>query len=211
MPAEGVTFLERLERFDQLGFDSTKNVVYIHCSPICENYARVELGYRSPPDAGQVHIEPLDLSYNFGASYDLERKEAEVTAKQESDSSKGIKLRGDRATLIAPPQAIKTGKYEIGRRMEKLCLNTRQVLDEFASMTDAARSVGSYCAKLLYHMQKKPDEPFEGFYFRFQETPTKTADTHENTASVEVEDMKKSRSNDAQAGSAAEIDVVTLR
>ena len=176
LPSEGVTFVERVDRFEKLGFDSTKHVVYIHCSPICDNFARKELGYVSPSERGQVRKEPLDLSHNFGDSDDLEKAQAEVTAKQEAEISEGINTRGGRTLVRASaPVSGKPRKMRASRRMEKLCLNTREVLEQFTSMTEAAKSVGTYSAKLLMHMQKKPDEPFAGYFFRFQ-SPGQTLD-----------------------------------
>mmetsp|Transcript_5139 Transcript_5139/g.10848 ORF Transcript_5139/g.10848 Transcript_5139/m.10848 type:complete len:1069 (-) Transcript_5139:172-3378(-) len=89
LPKTGVTFLDKNNHFEELGFDSTKNVVYIHCSEICENYAKQEHGYAIPPKSQQHCPEHLDLSYNFGASCDLDIN-PEVDAEKDCSLSKGI-------------------------------------------------------------------------------------------------------------------------
>lgn len=210
LPSEGVTFLERVERFDKLGFDSTKNVVYIHCSPICDNFARKELGYVSPVERGQVRIEPLDLSYNFGGSYDLEEAQVEVAAKEEAELSEAMNTRGG-TTLVRGSGKVAVRQQK--RRMEKLCLNTRAVLEQFATMTEAARSVGTYSARLTLHMQKKPDQPFEGYYFRFQQSPDQALESQvEKTTLLKVEEHgeehdKPSQQNDPQGASITVLEV----
>jgi len=73
LPKEGITFLEKVDRFEKLGFDSTKNVVYIHCSPICENFAIGLKWYVPRKYQSHCYREPLEISYNFGASYDCDQ------------------------------------------------------------------------------------------------------------------------------------------
>jgi SWI/SNF-related matrix-associated actin-dependent regulator of chromatin subfamily A member 5 len=93
LPKEGVTFLDKLERFEKLGFDSTKRNVYIHCSDMCENYAVAELGYHPPnlPCEKKRASCPkaIDLSDHFGTSYDLKEAAAAVIAHKEDTVGRG--------------------------------------------------------------------------------------------------------------------------
>lgn len=169
MPKEGVVFLERVDRFEKLGFDSTKNVVYIHCSKMCQDYAKIELGF-VPHREPWVRKEPLALSYNFGASYDLDIAQEELVAEKESDSSKGITTR--RGTSVERKPAgtgIATRPHWYAGfkcKTEKVCPVTSVVLETFDSMSDAAKSVGSYGAMMSMHFKKAPKQVFNGFHWR---------------------------------------------
>lgn len=163
LPKKGVTFLEGVERFDELGFDSTKNVVYIHCSPICDNYARAELGYQDPP-TDRAPKTPLDLSYNFGAFDDMDTLQAEVAENEEKKLAQGRRLRDRNPNLGMPPE-VDNRIHQ--RPVEKLCPSTLAVLELFESTSAAARSVSCYQSKFAYHINHYPHTPFEGFLWRY--------------------------------------------
>jgi len=95
LPKKGVTFLEKVDRFERLGFDSTKHVVYINCSPMCEKYAKEELDYVpvKKDDSKGVCPEEMDLSQHFGASFDLNEAAAAVEAVKDSTSGRGKRTR----------------------------------------------------------------------------------------------------------------------
>lgn len=67
---KGFRILGECERFEKLGFNSTKQNVYIHCSDYCESYAKKVWDWNPPRkrDLKQACPEPLDVSYNFGSS-----------------------------------------------------------------------------------------------------------------------------------------------
>lgn len=110
LPKEGITFLEKNESLDKLGFNASKQVVYINCSPFCEKYAVAELNYcplapklRAPcPDA-------IDLTEHFGKSYEL--KEAMDTVHDSREE--GIANAG-------------RGKREVGTKDDKDSRNKSQ-------------------------------------------------------------------------------------
>lgn len=87
LPEEGVTFLEQVDRFDKLGFSSSrKNQVYINCSPECEEYAKAAHGYIPPNLSGsQICPKPLDLAFNFGAAIDIDKERENVMEAKEND------------------------------------------------------------------------------------------------------------------------------
>jgi hypothetical protein len=65
----GVRILGECDRFEDLGFDSTKKgaCVYIHCSKICENTSIREFGW----DPAKLYLKSdcppaVDVSHNFG-------------------------------------------------------------------------------------------------------------------------------------------------
>lgn len=93
LPNEGVTFLDKLERFDKLGFDSTKHNVYINCSHACEKYAQVEFGYvPCKQNQRKERIpcpEAIDLSGHFGGTYDINEEMASLDADKEMASGRG--------------------------------------------------------------------------------------------------------------------------
>jgi SWI/SNF-related matrix-associated actin-dependent regulator of chromatin subfamily A member 5 len=93
LPKEGITFLDKFERFEKLGFDSTKHNVYINCSDRCEMYAIQEYGYRPPnPNQKKKFVscpEVIDLSGHFGTSYDLDEAAAAVETEKEASSGRG--------------------------------------------------------------------------------------------------------------------------
>ena len=189
---KGVQFLDCVERFEKLGFDSSKNVVYIHCSPICNIHAREELGYVSLQQGRQVRKEPLDLSYNFGAStsHDLDQAQAEVAVnaqQEESALSKFMRTRGGKTVQLIPKSARKPKSAGSGykKSMEKLCPISGVVLEHFETMSAAAKSVNCYGALLTMHMRKQPNELFGGFIFRFaQQIPMSDTQVQHNIASA---------------------------
>jgi len=62
---EGFRILGACERFEQLGFNSTKRAAYIHCCKDCEDWAIKELNW-TEPSVQQVCPEPIDgLSDHF--------------------------------------------------------------------------------------------------------------------------------------------------
>jgi SWI/SNF-related matrix-associated actin-dependent regulator of chromatin subfamily A member 5 len=78
-----VRYLDSHERWDELGYNSSKNAIYIHCSAECERYAKKEFNWK--PEVSKVCPDSLDLSYNFGApKVDVESK---PTAREVSSSS----------------------------------------------------------------------------------------------------------------------------
>lgn len=91
LPSEGMTFLESVDRLEKLGFHaSLKGLVYIHCSPECEQYAKLELGYvpKYAKSLAQVCLEPLDLKYNFGGTMDIEEEVKKVEKAVEESHAK---------------------------------------------------------------------------------------------------------------------------
>lgn len=66
---DGFRYLGACERWEKLGFNSTKNAIYIHCSSACEGFALKEFKWK-PDKKGQVCPDALDLSYNFGDQSD---------------------------------------------------------------------------------------------------------------------------------------------
>mmetsp|Transcript_21374 Transcript_21374/g.24450 ORF Transcript_21374/g.24450 Transcript_21374/m.24450 type:complete len:1128 (+) Transcript_21374:158-3541(+) len=161
LPKEGVTFLEKVDRFENLGFDSTKNVIYINCSPMCTNYATKELGY-VPAKKGTRGLCPkaMDLVHHFGASDDLDKARAavEVEAKAESTSGRGRRAR-------------KVNSYGKPTRMiEKLCVSTKRVMGLYESISAAHRSIEhTHLYQLQNHLRSNSTQPYEGFYWRFQD------------------------------------------
>ncbi|KAL3930875.1 MAG: hypothetical protein SGARI_004355, partial [Bacillariaceae sp.] len=136
LPETGVTFLEKVDRFEKLGFDSTKHVVYIHCSPTCQQYSIRELGFE--PNSSRKRApcpEAMDLASHFSASYDLDRAEEAVQAKEEAEQQAKLESstrpsRGDSGLL--PGLKTSSGKPRrndkprrngtgLPKQMEKVC------------------------------------------------------------------------------------------
>ncbi|KAL3922948.1 MAG: hypothetical protein SGILL_001931 [Bacillariaceae sp.] len=67
---KGFRILGENSRWEDLGFDSTKHAVYIHCSAECEKYAKIEYKWK-PPKTKRICPEPLDVSYNFGVKCNM--------------------------------------------------------------------------------------------------------------------------------------------
>jgi hypothetical protein len=87
LPGDGVTFLGRCDVFEELGFDSTKNRVYINCSKACEKYAKTNLSYKPNREGNrQICPERMDVSHNFGMAKEGEKVSALVAS---SDSRSG--------------------------------------------------------------------------------------------------------------------------
>lgn len=141
LPKEGVTFLDNVERFDKLGFDSTKYNIYIHCSDICEKYAISEYGYRRPlcnhRKTQALCPKAIDLSGHFGASYDLNEAATTVDINNEIKTGRGKRVTRksntansdlDHMALPIPPKP-------------SLNLNGTQLTSNIKSSLDAS----SYC------------------------------------------------------------------
>jgi hypothetical protein len=90
LPKTGVSFLEKVDRFEKLGFDSTKNVVYINCKPDCEEYARTEFGYDPEQETKVICPKELNLSKYFGTLNDLNDDIEEDQAADEVESAKDM-------------------------------------------------------------------------------------------------------------------------
>ena len=58
--------LGKYERFEKLGYNTTKHSAYIHCGVECERFAKKEYGWKLESQL-QVVPDELDLSSNFGA------------------------------------------------------------------------------------------------------------------------------------------------
>lgn len=171
LPETGVTLLEKVDRFEKLGFDSTKNVVYIICSPICQRYAEKEPQYfgHVPVQKGKGKCpQPMDLSNIFVTSFDLDAAQNAVKEEKVREFAvAGVRTRTGKSTQQdSKPKAL-SGLG--GRKVEKLCVITLKVLGQYDSMSKAAKSVGTYCTKLSHHMNSSPEQPFRGFYWRFLE------------------------------------------
>lgn len=106
LPKEGITFLDKVERLEKLGFDSTKHNVYINCSDTCERYAIQEYGYRplKPNHKNKLAScpEAIDLSGHFGASYDLDKAAAAVDTEKEASSGRGKRRVARKNYSLAP-------------------------------------------------------------------------------------------------------------
>jgi len=91
LPRKGVTFLDKVERFEKLGFDTTKHNVYINCSDMCERYAIAEYGYKPQKRSTKSRACPkaIDLSEYFGASYDVNEAAVAVDAENEATTGRG--------------------------------------------------------------------------------------------------------------------------
>ncbi|CAB9517489.1 ISWI chromatin-remodeling complex ATPase ISW2 [Seminavis robusta] len=72
----GFRYLEQCDRFEQMGFNSTKTSVYIHCSNHCEEYAKQNLGWKAPSTKRQSCPKKIDVSAEFGGE---EEGSTEVT------------------------------------------------------------------------------------------------------------------------------------
>ena len=105
LPKDGITFLEKVDRFEKLGFDSTKHNVYINCSDRCETYAKMAYGYVPTGTTGrrrrETCPEAIDFSDAYGTSYDLNEATVAVEAETEKNSGRG-KRRGTRKSYKEP-------------------------------------------------------------------------------------------------------------
>lgn len=92
LPQENVTFLDRIERFDKRGFDSTKQNVYINCSLECEKYTQMEFGYiprkLNQKNQGVFCPAAIDLSGHFGSSYDINEEVTTLDAEKNTTSGR---------------------------------------------------------------------------------------------------------------------------
>ena len=163
LPSKGVTFLDRVERFDKLGFDSTTRVVYIHCSPICENYAKQEYGYVPRHETKLKCPDAMDLSDCFGASYDLDAAQAALKAEKDKvlDSGGVSTRRGKTVQRYFKPKPRSPGTGRRKKR-EKLCAQTSKVVGQYDTRSEAARSVGTYGARLTPPIRSVNNAPMRG-------------------------------------------------
>ena len=76
----GFRYLDTHQRWEDLGFDTSKNSVYIHCSEDCEMYAKKEFNWK-PEKIGQSCPNALDVSYNFGVNAMQDHATAEMDKK----------------------------------------------------------------------------------------------------------------------------------
>jgi len=64
----GFRILGECDRFEKLGFDSTNQRVYIHCSAYCETYAKEVYSWKPAVETRGPCPPELDLSHNFGST-----------------------------------------------------------------------------------------------------------------------------------------------
>ena len=76
---DGLRFLGRLDRYEELGYRSGKAACYIHCSTQCEEVAKTDLGWVEPVIGGASDPTPppLDVAYAFGDMEDVLAKSLE--------------------------------------------------------------------------------------------------------------------------------------
>ena len=86
---KGFRFLGQCDRFEELGFNSTKQNVYIHCSEHCENYAITEFGWTPPQKSNLKPACPakLDVSYNFDTAEEPQVESLDNEDTEMSDSA----------------------------------------------------------------------------------------------------------------------------
>jgi len=185
LPKKGVTFLDKVDRYEKLGFDTTKDVVYINCKPECEEYARKEFGYDPARETKVVCPKELDFSKYFGTASNIdnpvETEDDQESVKAEKHVSIGKSPSVCKHTTIkkqvvkiCPHSAKIVGRYESfsegknGKKIVKICMDTAEVVDQFVSVSAAARSVEASCTLLSSHMKKSPAHPFKGFYWRYK-------------------------------------------
>jgi SWI/SNF-related matrix-associated actin-dependent regulator of chromatin subfamily A member 5 len=111
MDEPGFRMLGKNERFEELGYNSTKRTAYIHCSVECEKFAKLEYGWKLEK-AVSVCPEPLDVSFNFGHEDELDIGE-EIAAEESADfiSSEGVR-KPRRASIAAKEMMKMTIKKE---------------------------------------------------------------------------------------------------
>jgi len=88
--------LGKYERFEKLGYNTTKHSAYIHCGVECERFAKKEYGWKLESQL-QVVPDALDLSSNFGAN----ETDMEGLATNKSDQL------GPRGASVAAKKKIK--------------------------------------------------------------------------------------------------------
>ena len=161
LPEEGVTFLGGLDRFDKLGFNSSKRNVYINCSKYCENYAKAEFGYVPPKpnlkQRGNFYPKAIDLSSHFGASKGICEPAAVVDTDEEATSGRGKRnvtrqnyslgkiSKTNTATVAAAPNPnhllISTPEFSKPRQTLESKLR-----DTPSTATDLSSDTSSYCS-----------------------------------------------------------------
>ena len=185
LPKTGVSFLEKVDRFEKLGFDSTKNVVYINCKPDCEEYARTQFGYDSEQETKVICPKELNLSKYFGTLNDLndDTEEDQAADEVESendmiDSDRGLRTRTLTVKTIKQDQIEPKGKggTTCARQVVKICPSTEKVVERYYSVSAAARSLGTYAQRLAHHMKSPEEHIFKDFYWRFQDDSDQTSD-----------------------------------
>lgn len=94
----GFRFLGACERFERMGFDSTKSAVYIHCSAQCEEHAKKVFGWQRPKVGRHACPEELDVSSNFGAKPNMKVSpisDVPSVGSTETSSSSSDSISGD--------------------------------------------------------------------------------------------------------------------
>ena len=82
----GLRFLGECNRFQKLGFNTTKLFAYIHCSEECEEYATSEFGWEPSMLLNEQVLPPaIDVTANFGGTGD----EVSFSAPEASDEQLG--------------------------------------------------------------------------------------------------------------------------
>lgn len=102
---QGFRMLGKNERFEELGFNTTKRTAYIHCSAECEKFAKAEYGWELGKTISTCP-EHLDFSFNFGNEDELDIGE-ELTAGETCSVISSEEVRGRRAASIAAKETMK--------------------------------------------------------------------------------------------------------
>jgi SWI/SNF-related matrix-associated actin-dependent regulator of chromatin subfamily A member 5 len=182
LPKHEVTYLDEVERFEALNFDSsTHKVVYINCSKVCEKYAKEEYDYIPPSQdsRAQKSPAPLDVSFGFGEDGSLEDEVAklEENKKEELESStRGRRAAGRKSASVAP-ESMKTKVSEAYARwmgsldkfIEKVNPHSGEVLGVYPTLEAAGESIGRTAASLRSYIIKEPPLHFEGFLWRLSD------------------------------------------
>ncbi|KAG7366569.1 SNF2-related protein [Nitzschia inconspicua] len=110
----GFRYLGSYDRWEKLGFNSTKNAVYIHCSAACEAFACKEYKWK-PDEMKQVCPEELDVSSNFGVQGDMvnlcvDRTHQQTQQSHPSPRKNGIKT--SRATCRSTARMVSSDSLQ---------------------------------------------------------------------------------------------------
>jgi hypothetical protein len=163
--------LGRCERFEKLGFDSTKNSAYIHCSKLCEENAKNVLDWL-PPHARSVPCPAeLELSYAFGSTIDetvealkdkeestarLRRKRKVMNYAELGGSSPVADQTVDKPYAPTPEKQVENQAIKLNFKPD----STRNVHDggaTSAATTGMCGSVGNVVKTLSVREQEKKD------------------------------------------------------
>eukprot|EP00980_Cylindrotheca_fusiformis_P031493 scaffold26459_cov162-Cylindrotheca_fusiformis.AAC.7 len=176
LPKTGVTYLERVEQLDKLNYDSgKKNAVYILCSQHCHRVAKEEFGLSPSVVAKKQECpKPIDVSFGFGSSFNVEQKIQEVhhvkeeaavltgktrsgkNSNPESVQSPMPKAKGP--TVCEAYLRWKALPFE-QRAIERVCPTSLDVVAVYNNFKDAAKPFGfSYVS--LYSKARENDPCF---------------------------------------------------